>query len=139
MSIMLIFEVDCVYLCPASCPHTVSMHPRRGIVGTDRRSDSISLVPDDPNTLTRQCNGTNDAPRDPRSSAPLHRTLPGHGPDLRYIYIYRLPSQHHHRRRARRNHSATAPRVCQLTRQVSDSGDVIVIGSYSLATVSGST
>ena len=41
------------------------MHPCRGIVGTDRRSDGLSTRPDGPKTLTRQYIGTNDANREP--------------------------------------------------------------------------
>ena len=41
------------------------MHPERGILHTHIWSDSISTRPDKPNTLTRQSDNTNDAPRDP--------------------------------------------------------------------------
>ena len=41
------------------------MHPDRGTVRTYRRSDSLSMRPDDPNTPTRQSNVTNDAPKYP--------------------------------------------------------------------------
>ena len=40
------------------------MHPYRGIVHTERRSDGISMIPDGPNTLTFQSADTNDTPRD---------------------------------------------------------------------------
>ena len=41
------------------------MHPDRVIVRTYIRSDGISDRPDNPNTLTFQSAGTNDAARDP--------------------------------------------------------------------------
>ena len=40
------------------------MHPERGIVRTDRQSDGISTIPDDPYTFTRQFSNTKNAPRD---------------------------------------------------------------------------
>ena len=40
------------------------MHPYRGIVHMERRSDGISMIPDGPNTLTFQSADTNDTPRD---------------------------------------------------------------------------
>ena len=40
------------------------MHPYRGIVRTHIRSEGLSMIPDDSNTLTRQSNGMNNAPRD---------------------------------------------------------------------------
>ena len=41
------------------------MHPDREIFRMDRRSDGLSMIPYDPNTLIIQSSGTNDAPRDP--------------------------------------------------------------------------
>ena len=41
------------------------MHPDRGIVLTYRRSDGLSTIPNDHNTLTCQSSNTNDTPRDP--------------------------------------------------------------------------
>ena len=49
------------------------MHPDREIVRTYRRSYGLSTVPDDHNTLTHQSADTNDAPKEPLSSAPLQR------------------------------------------------------------------
>ena len=40
------------------------MHPDRGIVRKYILSDDISTKLDNQNTLTRQSNGTNNAPRD---------------------------------------------------------------------------
>ena len=47
------------------------MYPDIGILRMHRRSDSISTIPDGPNTLTRQYTVTNNAPRYPLH-APLH-------------------------------------------------------------------
>ena len=44
------------------------MHPDRGIVHTDRRSDGISTRPDYPNNLTRQSVSTNKVPMEPPHS-----------------------------------------------------------------------
>ena len=41
------------------------MLPDRGIVCLHRRSDGISTIPEDPNTLTRQSASMNNAPREP--------------------------------------------------------------------------
>ena len=41
------------------------MHQYRGIVHKYTRSDGLSRIPDDPNTLNFQFAGTNDATRDP--------------------------------------------------------------------------
>ena len=41
------------------------MQPDRRIVRTHRRSDGLSTIPNDQNTLTRQSADTNDTPRDP--------------------------------------------------------------------------
>ena len=41
------------------------MHSDRGIVRTDIWSDGRPTRPDDSNTLSRQYDGTNDAPMDP--------------------------------------------------------------------------
>ena len=58
------------------------MHPYQEIVCMDRHSDGIPMETDDPNTLTCQSVATNDAPKDPHPTAPLHGILPGHGPSL---------------------------------------------------------
>ena len=41
------------------------MYPYIVIVRRDRRSDGISIIPDESNTLTRQSAGRNASPRDP--------------------------------------------------------------------------
>ena len=41
------------------------MHLDRGIVHTDRGSDGLWKIPDDPNTLTSQSYSTYDSPREP--------------------------------------------------------------------------
>ena len=38
------------------------MHTKRLIVRMYRKSDVLYSIPDEPNTLTRQSTGTNDAP-----------------------------------------------------------------------------
>ena len=43
------------------------MHPDRGIVNMDKRPDGLSMRLYDPNTLTHQSAGTNDALKDPTS------------------------------------------------------------------------
>ena len=48
------------------------MYPDRRILRTYRRSEGISTRPYDQNTLTRQYDDTNDAPRDLCSTSPLH-------------------------------------------------------------------
>ena len=45
----------------------LSMHPYRGIVHASRRSDGISTIPDNQNTLTPQSADTNDPPQGPSS------------------------------------------------------------------------
>ena len=40
------------------------MHPYRGIVRTYIRSYGLSMISDNPNTLTVQSSGTNNTPRD---------------------------------------------------------------------------
>ena len=41
------------------------MYQYRGIVSIYRQSDGLSMIPDDPNTLTIQSDDTNNAPREP--------------------------------------------------------------------------
>ena len=41
------------------------MHPDIVIVRTDRRSNGLSMIPDDSNTLTCQFSGKNNTPRYP--------------------------------------------------------------------------
>ena len=62
------------------------MHPDRGIVRTNRRSDGLSTRPDGPNTLTFQSAGVITTPIGTCFTAPLHGILPVHGPDLCYAY-----------------------------------------------------
>ena len=57
------------------------MHPYIGILRTYRRSDGLYTIPDGPNTITCQSDGTNDVPRDP-----LHGPITG-GSVLK-IYLY---------------------------------------------------
>ena len=63
------------------------MYPERGIVRTDRRSDGISKIPDDPKSLTCQSASTNDAPRD-LILGPVTWNPAQHGPICVYVYRY---------------------------------------------------
>ena len=51
------------------------MHPDRGIVHTYIRSDGLSTIPDDQNTLTRQSVDKNDTPRYPLLVPVTHNIL----------------------------------------------------------------
>ena len=63
------------------------MHPHIGIVRTERRSDGLSMITYDSNTLTYQSSVTNDAQRDPLLGLTIWN-LDGHGPAYVYLYDY---------------------------------------------------
>ena len=63
------------------------MHPYRGILRMEKWSDGLSTIPGDPNTLTRQSSGTNDAPRDLLHGLVTWNTS-RHGPYYVYTYVY---------------------------------------------------
>ena len=73
------------------------MNPNIGIVHTDRCSDGLYMVPDNPNTLTYQSVATNDDPRDPlHGSITLNPAQVRPGSTLRLHP--RLRSRHFHHR-----------------------------------------
>ena len=67
---------------------SLSMHPDRGIVRMDRRSDGIYTRPNVPKTLTHQYSGTDNAPRDKLFKDPLNEILTRNGLSLCNVYVY---------------------------------------------------
>ena len=63
------------------------MHPYRVIVHTDRWSDDIYKIPNDPINLNNKSTGTNDAPRDPLIG-PITRNPALTRGDMVYDYAY---------------------------------------------------
>ena len=108
------------------------MHPDRGIVRMDRRTESLSTITDDPNTLNRQSAITNNSPGTPLfSPITWNPAQTRTGSTLRL----RLLSHNHCQCHDRCDHSTAAPRSRPLKRHVSDTSTVIGIGSFALATV----
>ena len=63
------------------------MHPDRTTVCKEIRPYSLFVIPDNPKTLTLQPAIVRMTPPGTPFLDPLYGILPGHGPDLRFVYV----------------------------------------------------
>ena len=111
------------------------MHPERGIVCKYRQSDYLSTGPDKPNTLNRQCEGTNNAPKGP-ASGPYYMesclvTDQIYAPSTSIFMVPELCQYHDHH-----DQYTAASRACPLFCQVYTVSTTIGIRSSALVSSS---